>query len=131
MPPPFEFPFYVSVMNMHIQYIQLYSLHCTYEAGMFMIHMTGYAGSRDYTGNLQSPWRTPHRSTHPTERQDNDHLFATRGSNLQLEGRSLQRQGGVLLGSGMCGWVWGPPWRLQVPYVIPRPGVRRHIQRQN
>ena len=38
--------------------------------------MTGYSGSRDYEGNLQSPWRTPHRSTHPTEKQDSDPLVA-------------------------------------------------------
>ena len=28
---------------------------------------------------------------------------------------------------GMWEQVWGSPWRLQVPYVIPVPGVPRHI----
>ena len=31
--------------------------------------------------------------------------------------------------SGMLGSVWDSPRRLQVPYVIPRPGVPRHINR--
>ena len=30
--------------------------------------MTGYAGSQDYVGTQQSPQKTPHRSTHPTEK---------------------------------------------------------------
>ena len=29
--------------------------------------MMGYAGSRDYVGTPQSPQKTPHMSTHPTE----------------------------------------------------------------
>ena len=31
--------------------------------------MTGYAGSQDYVGTPLSPEKTPHRSTHPTEKQ--------------------------------------------------------------
>ena len=31
--------------------------------------MTEYAGSPDYVGTPQSPQKTPHRSTHPTEKQ--------------------------------------------------------------
>ena len=38
--------------------------------------MTGYAVSRDYVGNLQSPWWTPHISTYSTEKQDSDPLIA-------------------------------------------------------
>ena len=38
--------------------------------------MTGYVGSRDYVGNLQSPWWTLHVFTHPTEKQDSDPLVA-------------------------------------------------------
>ena len=34
---------------------------------------------------------------------------------------------GVLFFNGGWGSVWGPPRRLQVPYVIPRPGVPRHM----
>ena len=30
--------------------------------------MTGYAGSRDYVGNPQSPWRTSRISVYPTEK---------------------------------------------------------------
>ena len=33
----------------------------------------------------------------------------------------------VLFFSGMWGSVLGSPWRLQVPYVIPGPGVPRHM----
>ena len=36
-------------------------MHSQYK---ILVHMTGYAGSRNFVGNLQSPW-TPHRSTHP------------------------------------------------------------------
>ena len=43
--------------------------------------MTGYAGSRDYVGNLQSPQRTPHRSTHPTHPKGSE--SATRGSSAE------------------------------------------------
>ena len=32
--------------------------------------MTGYAGSRDYVGNLKSSWRTPHWSQNPPEKDD-------------------------------------------------------------
>ena len=32
-------------------------------------HLTGYAGYRDYVGTPQPPQKTPHRSTHPTEKQ--------------------------------------------------------------
>ena len=56
--------------------------------------MTGYAGSRDYAGNPQSPWRTPQRSTHPTEKQIltlSLRVLCTEQS--QREGRSLQREG--------------------------------------
>ena len=31
--------------------------------------------------------------------------------------------------SGMCGSAWGPSRRLQAPYVIPGPGVPRHLDR--
>ena len=61
-------------------------------------HMTEYAGSRDYVGNLQSTWRTPHRSTYPTEKQDSDPLVASSvrafcTQNSQRQGRGLQREG--------------------------------------
>ena len=39
----------------------------------------------------------------------------------------LHERVGVLYFSGMWGLVWGSPRRLQVPYVIPRPDVPRHI----
>ena len=71
--------------------------------------MTGYAGSRDYVGTSQSPQKTPHRFTHPTEKQDSDPLVASS------------------VHSGMCGSVWGLQQRLRGPYVIPGPGVPRHI----
>ena len=35
---------------------------------------------------------------------------------------------GIIFFSGMWGSVWGSSRRLQVPYVIPRPGVTRHIK---
>ena len=38
---------------------------------------------------------------------------------------------GVLFFSGMWGSVWFSPRRLQVHYVIPRPGVPRHIHQHN
>ena len=77
-----------------------------------ILHMTGYAGSRDYVGNLQSPWRTPHRSTHPTEKQDSDPLVAdsdlrvassvhrTPAQNSQREGRSPVFQWDVWISVG-------------------------------
>ena len=34
---------------------------------------------------------------------------------------------GLGIFSGMWGSVWGSPQRLQVPYVIPRPSVPRHM----
>ena len=40
------------------------------------MYMTGYAGSWDYVGNLQSPWRTPHLSPHPTVKDDPDPVVA-------------------------------------------------------
>ena len=42
----------------------------------YSLHMTGYTGSRDYVGNLWSPWRTPHWSQHPTEKYDPDPVVA-------------------------------------------------------
>ena len=33
---------------------------------------------------------------------------------------------GIIFFSGMLGSVWGSSRRLQVPYVIPRPGVTHH-----
>ena len=38
--------------------------------------MTGYAGSRDYIVNLQSPWRIQHLSTLSTAKQDSNPLVA-------------------------------------------------------
>ena len=38
---------------------------------------------------------------------------------------------GIIFFSGMLGSVWGSSRRLQIPYVIPRPGVPRHIQMFN
>ena len=78
--------------------------------------MTGYAGSRDYVGNQQSPWRTPHRTRHPTKKHDSDPLveasdplvassvhtrkeLAT-GRSLQREGRSQVFQWDVWFGVG-------------------------------
>ena len=103
------------------------------------MHMTGYAGSRDYVGNLQSPSWTPHISTHPTEKQDSgplvadpnplvaflctEHPHITRNDRVRV----CNERVGVLLFSGMCGSVWSPSRRLQIAYVIPRPGVIRHI----
>ena len=36
---------------------------------LYFGYMTGYAGSRDYVGTPQSKQKTPHISTHPTEKQ--------------------------------------------------------------
>ena len=101
-------------------------------------HMTDYAGSRDYVGNLYSPWRTPHWSPPPTEKDDPDPLvedsdppvtssvrvFCARNS--QREGRSFLREGRDNFFSGRWGSVWGFP-RLQIVYVIPGSGVVRHM----
>ena len=92
--------------------------------------MTGYVGSRDYIGTLQSLWRTLHIDPHiqlknrtPTLSLQTPTLSLRVfcAQNSKLEGRSLYF-------SWMCGSVWGPPRRLRVPYVIPRPGVPRHMQ---
>ena len=84
------------------------------------MYMTGYAASRDYVGNLQSPWRTPHlstESTHPTEKQDPDPLVADFDPLVASPVRvfcaqNSQREGGGPVFGGMCGSVWGPPRRL-------------------
>ena len=47
--------------------------------------------------------------------------FATRGSESATTGV------GIIFFSGMLGSVWSSSWRLQVPYVILRPGVHHHI----
>ena len=69
------------------------------------VYVTDYAGPRDYVDNLYSPWRTLHRSPSPTEKDDPDPVVADSdplvassvrvfcARNLQLEGRSLPRQG--------------------------------------
>ena len=41
--------------------------------------------------------------------------------------RTRHQRVGVMVCSRMCGSAWGPSRRLHVPYVIPRPGVPRHI----
>ena len=66
------------------------------------MYVTGYAGTRDYVGNMQSPWRTQHRSTHPTEKQDSNPLVTrsvhrTPAQKSQRKGRSLQREGRSLV----------------------------------
>ena len=64
------------------------------------VHMTGYAGSRVAS------------SVHRTrkERIGNCHDRV-----------------GIIFFRGRLGSVWGSSQRLQVPYLIPRPGVTRHI----
>ena len=88
--------------------------------------MTGYAGSRDFVGSPQSPQKTPHRSTHPTEKQTptlSQEIFA--GFELfEVTRTELLREGRSLFFSVMCGYVWG---LLRGPYVISRPGVPSHI----
>ena len=91
-------------------------------------HSTGYAGSRDYVGNLQSPWRTLHRSTHYTEKQDPDPLVASSvrvfcAQNSQREGRSVPREGR----SPVFQWdVWiGVGSSAETARSLPNPGVRR------
>ena len=39
----------------------------------------------------------------------------------------FSREGRSLLFRGIHRYAWGPPRRLRVPYVIPRPGVPRHM----
>ena len=68
--------------------------------------MTGYAGSRDYMGILCG-------------------LLIT--SNSLLPAQNSCERVGVCFFSGMCGSVWGLLRTLRGPYVIPRPGVLRHI----
>ena len=41
--------------------------------------------------------------------------------------REFLRKGRSMFFSGMFGYVWGLLWRLRGPYVIPRPGVPRHM----
>ena len=55
--------------------------------------------------------------------EDSDPLFAS--SVRVFCARNSQRE--VLFFSGMWGLVWGSQRRPQVPYVIPRPGVPRHL----
>ena len=88
------------------------------------VHMTDYAGPRNYAENLQSSWRTPH----------SDPLVAssvhrTPAQNLQREGRSLPPEGRDHLFQWDVGISVGfsTETTLQVPYVIPRPGVPRHM----
>ena len=65
--------------------------------------MPGYAGSRDYVGNL-------HRTLN------------------EGVGVCHDRVGNIFFRGGL-GSVWGSSRGLQVPYVIPRPGViPRHIE---
>ena len=70
--------------------------------------MTKYVGSQDYVGNLQSSWRTPHQSTHPTEDQDSDPLVV-RAVHRTRKGRVkvCNERVGVLFFSGMCGVLNG------------------------
>ena len=64
---------------------------------LYSVHVSGYVGTRDYVGSLQFSWKTQHRSTHPTEKQDSDPLVAssvhrTPAQNSQREGLNLQRE---------------------------------------
>ena len=78
----------------------------------YVQYMTGYAGSQDYEGTSQSPQKTPHQSTYPTEKQDSVPLVADSypfvansvwvfcAQNSQREGRSLVFQWDVWIGVG-------------------------------
>ena len=52
-----------------------------------------------------------------------EHPHITRNDRVRV----CNERVGVLLLSGMFGSVWSPSRRLQIAYVIPRPGVIRHI----
>ena len=52
-----------------------------------------------------------------------EHPYRTRNERVG----GFHERVGVLFFSWIWGSVWGSPRRLQVPYVIPRPGVPRHI----
>ena len=91
----------------------MFLVHMAYKPYPVFVHMTGYAGSRDYVRNLQFPWRTPHRSTHPTEKQESDPLVADSDPPPVADSDPL------IVSSVHCGVLQAR--RLQVPYVIRDP----------
>ena len=90
--------------------------------------MTGYAGSRVYVGNLslrEEPHTDPHlplKMMIPTLSWKTLRVLC----GCSVHGTRNERVG-IIFFSGMFWSVWGSPRRLQVPYVIPRPGVTRHM----
>ena len=87
------------------------------------------AGSQDYLGTPQSPLKTRHISTHPTKKQAPTLSQELRAGYLFLQivrnPHRILARGSDLFVSGMCGSVWGLLWRLQGPYVFPRPTIYR------
>ena len=55
--------------------------------------MKGYAGPRNYVGNLQSPWWTAQISRHPTEKQESDPLVASSVHSTPAVRRELATRG--------------------------------------
>ena len=100
------------------------------------LYMSGYAWSRDYVRISQSPQKTPHGSTHPKEKQTPTLslrvlcglLITSNPSNSSQPAQNSQWEGW----SHVFQWdesisVQGLLRRLRGPYVIPRPGLPRHI----
>ena len=112
-------PVYLEI-GIILVYVIVQFVHVNYVCPNFVFLWRGYAGSRDYVENLQSPWRTytdpriPLKNRTPT--------LAPCAGVLCIELARIRSESAVLFFSGMCGSVWGPPRRLQVPYVILRPG---------
>ena len=118
-------------------------------SGSKRLNMNYCAGPWDYVENLQSPWRTPHRSPPHTQKQNPNMSWQTRSSRcgfraqtptislrvlcgflcteLATRGSSLSRHVGVLFLSVGWGSVRGSSRRLQVFYVIPGSRVIVHI----
>ena len=123
-----------SLLRIKDDFWQIRETNCYF---MFYIHIgKTYDGLRRVPRlrrASQSPQKTPHRSSHPTEKQTPTLSLRvlsglrTIWSN-KYPTQNSQRVGRGLFFSGMCGYVWGLPRRRRGLYVIPRPGVPRHIQ---
>ena len=77
-----------------------------------IIHMTGYAGSREYESAVTIPRK--------------NRLRASRKNSVRVTS-NCSHPAQNSCESGICRYGWGLLRRLRAPHVFPRPGLLRHM----